>query len=66
MHEMVRRQRWNFAHKGISTPAGALMFFEKDCTGSTPYMKLLERAPFDIILNFSLLLPEIRDEVIEE
>ena len=56
MHEMVRRNRWNYAYRGISTKTGALMFFEKDCSGCSPYMNLIEKAPFDIIMDFSFLL----------
>jgi hypothetical protein len=27
MHEMARRKRWNYIHRGAITPAGAEMFF---------------------------------------
>lgn len=41
------------------------MFFEKDLSGKSAFMKLLESVPFDIIISFSLLLSEIRDNVPE-
>lgn len=41
------------------------MFFEKDLSGKSAFMKLLESVPFDIIISFSLQLSEIRDNVPE-
>lgn len=66
MHEMVRRNRWNYAQRGISTKTGALMFFDKDCSGCSPYMSLIEKAPFDIIVDFSFLLQDLREEEKQE
>ena len=41
------------------------MFFEKDLSGKSAFMKLLESVPFDIIISFSLLLSDLRDNVPE-
>lgn len=55
MHEMVRRKRWNYVHKGINCKGGSDMFMKPDCAGQTPMMYSLEKAPFDVAMSITMM-----------
>jgi hypothetical protein len=49
-HEGVRRQRWNMVHKGFKQEPN--WFFEKDVSGCSPLMNLIEKAPLETVFTF--------------
>lgn len=51
-HELVRRKRWNLLHRGFQKKADFM--FQKDVSGSSPYETMLEKASFEIIMNFNV------------
>jgi hypothetical protein len=63
-HELTRRKRWNYVHKGLTLPTGGDMFLEKDTSGHSPLMYTFEKAPFDTVMNLTMVL--FTDEPVEE
>ncbi|CAD8186102.1 unnamed protein product [Paramecium octaurelia] len=56
MHEVVRRQKWNKSH--IIFENYSEWFFVADEQGSTPFSRMLEVAPFDVIKSLFAAYPD--------
>ncbi|CAD8088902.1 unnamed protein product [Paramecium sonneborni] len=56
MHEVVRRQKWNKSH--IIFENYSEWFFVADEQGNTPFARMMETAPFDVIKSLFAAYPD--------